>query len=73
MIKLNPELSKRYAVAKSVRMGRFNHVYLGVIDLAKITEKQAEKLLKTGHLTLKPVKKTAPKVEKVETEAEADN
>lgn len=56
------KLKDRYAVTDKVIARRFEHRYLGVIDLANISEIMAEKLVATGHLKRivrkkKPVKK----------------
>jgi len=50
MIKLNKSLENKYKVTDKVILGKFEHRYLGRIDLEKIDEKMAERLVKTGHL-----------------------
>jgi hypothetical protein len=52
-IKLNPTLKDRYDVGRKVTAGKFEHRYLGVVDLETIHEAMAEKLVKTGHLIKK--------------------
>lgn len=53
---LNPKLKDRYEVTDRVTAPIFRNAILGVIDLSKIGEEVAEKLVKSGHL-----KKVAPK------------
>lgn len=59
MVKINPELKDKYQPTDKVTAGKFEHRYLGVVDLQTIHPIMAEKLVKTGHL--KKVKETPPK------------
>lgn len=47
---LPDSLKDKYAVTKKVKSPRFNNAVLGIVDLGKITEPLAKKLVKTGHL-----------------------
>lgn len=66
-IKLHPDISDKYELTKRVIGPKFEHSYLGKVDLEKIGPVMAEKLIGTGHLTRK---KSVPKKDSVKTDKE---
>lgn len=50
MVKINPSLKGKFEATDKVIGSKFEHRYLGVIDMEKINIHQAAKLVKTGHL-----------------------
>lgn len=53
---LNPVLKGKYEVTAKVIAPKWIHVSLGKIDLAKISEPMADKLVKKGYLVKKEEK-----------------
>lgn len=52
-VKLPSEIDQEFEVTKRVKGPRFEHSYLGKVDLTKIHRIMAEKLVGTGHLVKK--------------------
>lgn len=50
---LPDNLKDKYEVTGKVTAARFRNATLGLVDLGKISEPMAKKLVKTGHLKLK--------------------
>lgn len=64
MLKLDKKISDKYTLTDKAKFQRFEHVQLGHIDLSKLSEPLAKKLVITGHLAVlvpKPEKKQAEK------------
>lgn len=54
---LNPDLKGKFEVTDKVKWAKFRHATLGLVDLGKIHEKMAEKLVKHGYLVRVTAKK----------------
>jgi len=66
---LNPELKGRFEVTEKVTAPKFRHVLFGLVDLAKISEPLAEKLVKKGYLKLVKEEEKPKKVKIEKTES----
>jgi hypothetical protein len=73
MVKLNKDLKGQYAVTKKVIATRFEHRYLGKIDLERIGIPMARKLVVSGHLKqVKPTKVQKHKEQEIQEEPDQD-